>query len=74
VKLVQPDWKERGISDYNKTQRYLEQYDYSSYLEMVGKMRSESMILNKDIFPVYFKNIDEAMEEVREWLTFNPQP
>jgi hypothetical protein len=32
------------------------------------------MILNKDIFPVYFKNIDEAMEEVREWLTFNPQP
>ena len=61
VKLIQPDWKERGIMDCNKTQRYLEQYDYSSYLEITGKVRPESMILDKHLFPVYFKNIDVAM-------------
>jgi REP element-mobilizing transposase RayT len=73
VKLIQADWKEKGIRDIKKIKDYLKTYSHSSYFEAVGKRRKESAILNQKLFPVYFESVQAAQQEVDEWLSF-PQP
>lgn len=70
IKLIEPDWKEKGISNLEKFKKYLEGYNYSSYLDYTGKNKSESIILNKDCFPEYFKNFKEFNNFINEWLQF----
>jgi len=53
VKLIQPDWKERGIKDKNKARDFLKKYKYSSLLDFISIKRLESKIINKDVIPDY---------------------
>jgi len=69
VKLIDSQWKENGIIDRAKAQRYLKTYRFSSYLDYLGKKRPENMILNKDVFPEYFENFSEFKDFIDEWLT-----
>ena len=69
VKLIDSQWKENGIIDRAKAQRYLKTYRFSSYLDYLGKKRPENMILNKDVFPEYFENFSEFRDFIDEWLT-----
>ena len=41
IKLIEPEWKEVGISDLNGSQKYLDNYKYSSYLDYQNKNRVE---------------------------------
>jgi len=36
VSLVEPKWKERGIRNFNKVSKFLENYRWSSYLDYLG--------------------------------------
>lgn len=71
IKLLQSDWKERGIDNIENAVKYLNEYNYSSYSEATGEVRQESVILKTDLFPVYFEGVKEAQEEVKEWLSFS---
>ncbi len=71
VKLIDSRWKENGIKDINETKLFLEKYDYSSYLDFIGKERIENKILDKQNFPSYFETFEEFKEFVNEWLNFN---
>ena len=68
VKLFQPDWKQQGIINLPKTQKYLESYPYSSYYEGIGIKRKESIILNQEPFPVYFDSVSSEQQDIKEWL------
>jgi len=70
VKLIDPEWKEKGISDVEKTKEQLNSYKYSSYQDYIGRNREESVVLNKSAFPEYFADFKEFDDFINEWLTY----
>ncbi len=72
VKLIEPKWKEDGITNRAHAERFLEQYTDSSYLDYLGKKRPEGMILSKDVLPEYFASGTDFKSFVTEWLSYKP--
>lgn len=69
IKLIDSEWKDRGVKNFDKTQSFLFGYFYSSFLDYIGKSRKESVILEQDAFPSYFKNKGDFLVEIYEWLS-----
>ncbi len=74
IKLIQPNWRESGIKEKNKTLKFLEEYKYSSYLDLLGTRRSENAILNIQPFPKYFPTRKDFQNEIFEWIKFPRRP
>ena len=70
VKLIDKDWKEKGIKNKKETLDYLDNYEYSSYVDYKGNERLQNKILNYKAFPVYFNSKKEFSREIFKWLTF----
>lgn len=70
IKLIEPNWKERGILDKISSQKYLSEYKYSSYLDYTGINRDFGLILNKSEFPDYFSNTSEFYDFINDWLIY----
>ncbi len=70
VKIIDKGWKESGLKNLTKTQKFLEGYKFSSYLDYLGKNRTVNKILNKEEFPEYFINGEEIREEMFDWLQY----
>lgn len=68
VKLLQPSWKEKGITNYRATKQYLQEYRYSSYHDHAGSERPEKLILTSSEFPEYFSEHHEFDYFVDDWL------
>jgi len=71
IKLIDKNWKEDGIKDFQKAKKFLESYKWSSYMDYKGVVREENKILNREKFPYYFKTIKDFDDEMIEWLSFN---
>lgn len=69
IKLIQKDWKEKGIKNKKETVDYLNQYIYSSYPDFIGEKRIQNKILNTEEFPKYFPNETSFIKEIFEWLS-----
>ena len=69
IKLIQKDWKEKGIKNKKEALNYLFNYFYSSYLDFIGEKRIQNKILNIKSFPKYFSSKTSFVEEILEWLT-----
>lgn len=70
VKIIDPKWKENGITDRSAAKKYLAGYSHSSYLDHVGTKREEGKILIIDAFPQYFVDIKDFSQFIDEWLSF----
>ncbi len=70
IKLIQKDWRDNGIKDKKKTLAYLEQYEYSSYIDYRDEDRIEKTILNKNNFPEYFTSPNKFNKEILDWITY----
>lgn len=70
VKLIQSDWKERGIKNFSKAESYLSSYVYSSLLDHRATKRTEKCIVNLEAAPSYFADIKSMNNELKEWLKF----
>ncbi|OHA80219.1 MAG: hypothetical protein A2V96_01600 [Candidatus Yonathbacteria bacterium RBG_16_43_6] len=70
VKIIDPEWKEKGITDHDGAKEYLDKYSYSSYMDFVGEKREEGVVLNKTAFPEYFDDFEEFDEYIKEWLVY----
>ena len=71
VKLMQPDWKERGIADPNQAFAYASAYRYSSLQDYLGVVRPEGTIIARQHFPDYFSSASSIKDEIFEWLTYD---
>jgi putative transposase len=69
IKLIQHDWKEKGIKNKKEAIGYLNQYLYSSYIDFIGEKRVQNKILNTEEFPKYFPNTTSFIKEIFEWLS-----
>ncbi len=70
IKLIEPKWKETGITNKAHAERYLETYAQSSYLDYLGKKRSEGVVLAREALPEYFSSGVDFKTFVTEWLTY----
>lgn len=71
IKLIEPEWKERGIKDLKKAEAYLSSFPYSSYIDYLGlPKRDFSKILNRSAFPDYFPRKESFTRCTNEWLDF----
>ncbi len=73
IKLIEPKWKETGITNKVLAERYLETYTPSSYLDYLGKKRLEGMVLSREALPEYFSSCADFKIFVAEWLTYKPE-
>ena len=71
VKLIDSNWKENGIKNIEKTKKFLENYEWSSYQDYCGKDRTQNAILSKKDFPEYFGNPKVFEKEIFDWLSFD---
>jgi len=55
LELIEPDWKEKGIRNWQKAIKFLESYRWSSYLDYLGIKNFPSLI-QRDLINNYFKN------------------
>jgi len=72
VKIIEPNWKEKGIADEQKTKRYLVSYPYSSYMDYLGIKREFSKIIDWKNFPDYFPSKSTFSKYLDDWLKFTP--
>jgi putative transposase len=71
IKIIDSGWKENGVKDRKRAQRYLEEYTYSSYLDYQEEiLRFQANIINRKVFPNYFATISDFNFFVDEWLSF----
>ncbi len=70
IKLIQKDWKEKGIKNKKEAMEYLNVYPYSSYLDYTGTQRVQNSILNIKPFPKYFPSKKSFLAEIFEWLNY----
>ena len=74
LKLIQKDWKEKGIRNKQQAISFLNNYKYSSYQDyLILKPRQEFSILNRKDFPDYFSTREKFQKEIFEWLSYNNQ-
>ena len=70
VKLIEPKWKEMGITNRTKAEEYLNAYRYSSYRDFLGYQRIEKIILEKDALPRYFTTSQSFKQYISNWLDY----
>ena len=73
IKLIQSDWKEKGINDIDMAANFLNSYKWGSYLDFLEINRKENMILNKEDFPDYFSTKENFKKEIFEWISFKEE-
>lgn len=70
IKIIDSDWKEKGIKNMDKSKEFIDSYKNSSYLDYTGENRVESNILNRKIFPDYFGTKKDFGDFIKFWLSF----
>lgn len=69
IKLIQIDWKEKGVKDKNEALKFLYNYKWSSFDYYQGIKKDENKILNLENFVNYFSNPESFRKEIFEWLS-----
>ncbi len=69
VKLIDPNWKENGISDRKRAEEYLQRYYFSSFNDYRGIKRAEAGILTPNALPEYFFSVTDFQAYVADWLS-----
>lgn len=71
IKIIDPEWRDNGVTDHTKAKEYLAEYGFSSYLDYISdRKREEGLILNKQAFPEYFVASKDFEEFIKEWLNY----
>jgi putative transposase len=73
IKLIDLKWKENGIKNLNESEKYLNEYRYSSYADLIGIKRIENKILDIFKFPEYFNSELKFEDFIKEWLSFKDE-
>ena len=69
IAIIEPGWKEKGISDAKKSKEFLEDYRWSSYLDYLGWDNFPS-ITQRDFLEQVFDNREEMRNFVDGWIGY----
>jgi putative transposase len=62
VELIEPDWKEEGIKDKRQVEKFLSEYQYSSYYDYHVGERAERALIAYDDAPDFLKKKNDIAE------------
>jgi len=68
IKIIKKDFKKNGIGDKNVAEKFLESYNYSSYIDYENINRPESKILELSLVPGYIKKNNLKLVEYEKNL------
>jgi len=68
IKLIEPTWKETGVKNRGTAEKFLEEFQHSSYLDYCGTKRVEGLILNKSSLPTFCTAAGDFKKEIKIWL------
>jgi len=68
IKLFDSNWKENGIRDRKRAEKFLDGYIYSSFLDYCGNDRVEKSILSFESLPDYTSDLKNFRSSMAEWL------
>jgi len=74
--VYQPDWREKGLENWEEAFKFLEDYQFSSFPDKIGK-RSSWILAPKEIlerYSVFYKNREECRKFVEEFLEQKSAP
>jgi putative transposase len=71
IKLIAPNWKDNGISNFVLTKDFMKNYMYSSYYDYFLGDRLEKSIINKNVFPDHLLQLNDLEEIIEEFNNFN---
>lgn len=69
VSLIEPGWKEKGIGNLGKTIKFLENYNWSSYGDYLGKDNFPS-ITDRQFLLEVMQGADGCKSFVDDWLKY----
>ncbi len=71
IGIIDAGWKKKRIGNKAAANRYLNEYEYSSFLDYAGGVapRWQSAILNKLAFPEYFEKRNDFEIYLKDWMT-----
>ncbi|PIR66278.1 MAG: hypothetical protein COU51_04965 [Parcubacteria group bacterium CG10_big_fil_rev_8_21_14_0_10_36_14] len=58
IKIIEPKWKERGITNWKQTNVFLETYKWSSYQDYIG-IKNFPSVINLGLLEKYYKTPKE---------------
>jgi len=67
IKLIEKDWKEKGVKNLEKVRKFLENYKWSSYLDVVGKNNFPFIINSKSFIDLFGLNKRQFQKSFIEW-------
>lgn len=70
IKLIESDWKKKGIADKKKALEYLKNFPYSSFPDYFSFPRKQNKIINKDFLPEYLQS--QHANDLFHWITQSP--
>ena len=73
VKLIESEWKEKGIKNNTAARQFLEKYKHSSFLDFRQIIREENAILSIKEFPDYFSKNKEFSDFIEDWLKYQDE-
>ena len=71
IKIIEPTWKEKGISNKSKAKEFLKQYRHSSFSDYSGEKREVSKIIDKNALSVYFDDFTGPEKDLDFWLNYD---
>jgi len=73
LKLIEPHWKDIGITDMAHAMKWLDDYPYSSYLDFKSNDRIVHKILDRDSLPDYFHGSADFDSHLTDWLEYSQE-
>lgn len=70
IKIIEPEWKKSKINNQDGAKNFLNNYNYSSYLDYLNYQRPESNILNRSASP-HFEEVKEFSDYLNDWLNYS---
>ncbi|MHB1086517.1 MAG: transposase [Minisyncoccota bacterium] len=67
-----PEWKNTGIEDLSAVRKYMNQYDYSSFLDYKGEDRPQKSILSLREAPEFLREQDDLEELLTSFAENRP--
>lgn len=67
VELVEAKWKEKEIKNWQKIEKFLKSYKWSSYLDYIG-IKNYPSVIKKDFLAQYFYSERDYEKFVKEWM------
>jgi len=68
IDLIEPKWREKGIRNLKKVIRFLENYKYSSFPDLIGKENFPFVINKKLFYELFDTNQKRFRQDFIEWL------